>query len=234
MNWKEITISEDGTHFLYQNENIFNRVFLSLMKFHEPGLAPVKDEEGWFHIRQDGTALYETRYQKAFGYYDNRASVVDFEGKSFHLNENGERISGQNYQWAGNFQEHRCPVRAMNGKYHHILPDGSRAYQEEYSYAGDFREGIACVMTSHQLATHILPNGTLLHNRFFQDIGVYHKGVATARDAAGWFHINKQGGALYTGRFQIAEPYYNGTALVTCFDGNKILIDEGGNQVVSL
>ncbi|MGQ9864631.1 MAG: hypothetical protein ACUVRD_09210 [Bacteroidia bacterium] len=46
MNWQEIEVSEDRTHFVWRGKPLFNRVFLEVGSFHAPGLAPVRDESG--------------------------------------------------------------------------------------------------------------------------------------------------------------------------------------------
>ncbi|WP_375561717.1 WG repeat-containing protein [Bernardetia sp. OM2101] len=43
----------------------------------------------------------------------------------------------------------------------------------------------------------------------------FHKNFATAKDAKGWFHINKNGNEIYSERYLEIEPFYNGFALVT-------------------
>ncbi len=50
MNYQDIKISEDATHFLYQNKLLFKKIFKEVLKFHTLGLAPVLDESGVYHI----------------------------------------------------------------------------------------------------------------------------------------------------------------------------------------
>ena len=63
----------------------------------------------------------------------------------------------------------------------------------------------------------------------FLDLGPFHKGIATARDSSGWFHIDRNGNAVYERRFRAVEPYYNGTARVELFSDALAIIDERGN-----
>jgi hypothetical protein len=71
-----------------------------------------------------------------------------------------------------------------------------------------------------------------LNGKRFIDLGVFHKGFATAKDTNGWYHIDIQGNEVYKQRYQIVEPFYNGFALVTDFDGNKLIINEKGEKVL--
>lgn len=233
MNWKDLKTSADNTHFLYEDQPAFGRKFTEVLKFHAPGLAPVKDKSGSYHIDTAGKALYTERYSRTFGYYCDRAAVVQ-NGQWFHINEKGERAYPTAFSWTGNYQENLCTVRDDQNQYYHIDPAGKATYAERYRYAGDFKDGIACIRQTNGLFRHIDISGQLLHNKEFLDLGVFHKGFATARDKAGWHHINTSGQALYKQRYLQAEPFYNGFALVTHFNLDKEVIDESGNVIIKI
>lgn len=110
--------------------------------------------------------------------------------------------------------------------------DGKRLYADNYRYAGDFKDGYACVKLISGGFMHIDGTGAPLNDKVFNDLGVFHKGFATAKDNEGWHHIDVHGNALYAERYLIAEPFYNGFALVTNFDGNKLIINENGEEVL--
>ena len=61
---------------------------------------------------------------------------------------------------------------------------------------------------------------------------VFHKGFATAKDKYGWFHIGKDGEAIYSERYLIIEPFYNGFSLVTDKNGQKKIINQNGKVVL--
>lgn len=233
MNWQDIKVSADNTHFLYNGAPIFDKVFIEVLKFHSPGLAPVKDDTGAFHIDIMGQALYSKRFLRTFGYYCNRAAVIDATGW-YHLTERGDRAYDFVFAWAGNFQEDLCPVRDIYKNYFHINADGSRRYEKNYNYCGDFKDGIACVKQLNGLYRHIDVNGEFTHKREYLDLGVFHKNYATAKDEGGWHHIDKNGKEIYTHRYLVVEPFYNGFALVTQFSGRKIIIDENGRKVIDI
>ena len=233
MNWQDIKVSPDQTHFLYEGNNIFKKQFHKVMKFHSPGLAPVADITGAYHINTSGEQLYPERFTSTFGFYCNRASVA-LGDKWFHLTNIGERAYLNEYAWTGNFQEDLCPVRDGRNHYFHINKSGLRIYKEDYLYCGDFKDGYACVRQTNQLCRHINLGGQFINDCEFIDLGVFHKGYATARDTKGWHHIDLDGNEIYKQRFQGIEPFYNGFALVTQFDNNKIIIDERGTTVLAL
>ena len=230
MNWKEIYLDEKNNTFSFRDRILFQgHSFLDALKFHAPGLAPVMDKSGWYHIDVNGTAIYRERYLKAFGFYNERASVITEDG-SIPINTNGEKIGNTYYDWCGNFQENVCTVRNKNGQYFHIDLEGNLCYPstQQYSYAGDFKGGYACVMNEQQQFTHINKQGDFLHGKWFDDLGVFHKKFATARDKDGWFHIDFSGKELYPHRFAMIEPFYNGRAFVEDFSGRKVILLEDG------
>ena len=238
LDWKKIKDNQTEKQFYFEGKPVFKQ-FVSILKFHEPGLAPVQDESGWYHIKTDGNPLYQERFKRTFGFYCSRAAVTESCGKCFHLDTNGNRVYSENYDWCGNFQENICTVRKFDSVlnknfYFHIDLNGNRLYSKNYSYAGDFRDGIAVVRNFDGLCRHINSKGEFINEKAFLDLGVFHKNIAPARDEKGWFHSDILGNELYERRFSMIEPFYNGFALVQNFDGTKEVISEKGETVVCL
>jgi hypothetical protein len=233
MNWQEIRVSSDNTYFLFENKPIFNKVFLEVLKFHAPGIAPVKDLTGAYHIDSNGKQLYIERYSRTFGYYCRRAAVVQNENW-FHLTDEGVKAYPHLFSWVGNFQENICTVRDFDNHYFHVDQNGERLNSKDFLYAGDFKDGIACVKTGNGFYKHINCNGAFINDKEFTDLGIFHKGFATAKDIDGWHHIDKHGSEIYPQRYFMIEPFYNGFALVTKFDNQKVLIDETGIEILNV
>ncbi len=230
MDWKKIMDSQEEKRFYYDGRPVF-KCFKSILKFHEPGIAPVEDESGWYHINADGVPLYEERYKRTFGYYCGLAAVSTTCG-CFHIDTKGNALYETRYAWCGNFQEDICTVRDMANSYFHIKADGKRLYGQDFLYAGDFRDGIACVKCKDGLWRHIKSDGSFLNGKGFLDLGVFHKNIAPARDEKGWFHSDFSGEKLYSDRYLNIEPFYNGFSLVTDFDWSKKIINEKGETVL--
>ena len=233
MNWKNIKTAADNTYFIYDDEPVFNKKFIEVLKFHAPGIAPVLDSSGAYHIDGEGLELYQKRYQRTFGFYCNRAAVIE-NNRWYHINEMGEKVYTTSYLWTGNYQEDICTVRNDNNQYYHIDLNGNPIYKENYMYAGDFKDGIACVKSEDGFFRHIDSKGNFINNKSFYDLGIFHKNFATAKDEKGWFHINKKGEGLYSQRYLIVEPFYNGFALVTTFYNKKEIINEDGETILTV
>ena len=231
--WRQYTVSADSTHHLHRGRPAYDARFREALKFHEPGLAPVIDDSGAYHITPDGLPAYRPRYVRTFGFYDGRAAVQSANGW-YHILPDGSSLYKERYTWCGNFQESRCPVRQYDGLYLHIDLDGSPLYGERYSYAGDFRDGIAVVQCNDGTHTHIDGSGAPIHGRWFVDLDVFHKGVARACDSGGWHHVNMRGEPLYARRFKDVEPFYNGQARIEEFSGALSVINEAGETLLVL
>ena len=233
MNWQNVKVSADKTHFLFEDKPIFNKQFIEVIKFHSPGLAPVQDETGAYHIDALGNQLYADKYSRTFGYYCNRATVVENESW-FHITEKGTKAYQHIFSWTGNYQENLCSVRGSDNNYFHIDLSGNRVYTHNFIYAGDYKDGFACVKTLSGFYKHIDVIGNNLNEKEFLDLGVFHKNFATAKDKDGWHHIDKLGNELYNQRYLLIEPFYNGFGVVTLFDNQKSIINEKGLTILKI
>lgn len=228
MTWRHSSIANDGTHHVHDGRAMYPHRFLRVQKFHEPGLAPVADASGAYHIAATGQAAYPGRFLQTWGFYEGRAAVQDDTGW-FHILADGRSLSTDRFDWCGNFQGGRCAVRTVDKAYLHLTEKGVVAYAERYLYAGDFRDGAAVVRCpTSGLCTHIDPDGRQLHGRWFVDLDVFHKGFARARDEAGWFHVDQSGKSITSNRYAEVEPFYNGQARVFTHGGEYQVIDEAG------
>lgn len=232
MDWRQIEVS-DNNSFTLNGELLFGKVYEEVLKFHSPGIAPVKDETGWYHINTNGVEISKKRYQRAFGYYFNKSSVVN-DSLWFHIDTKGNRFYTENYSWTGNYQESVCSVRNLNNDYFHIDINGNELYKSKYVFVGDFKDGCACVRLVNGFYKHINKQGDFINNKEFLDLGVFHKNFAIAKDRKGWFHIDKLGNELYKERCTMIEPFYNGFAIVDNLKNKKQIINEKGIVILKM
>ena len=226
-------MAPSGTHHVRDGDPLYAERFDVVLKFHDPGLAAVRRGAEAWHIRTDGTAAYDRRFDRTFGFYEGLAAVSAPDGWR-HVRPDGSDLHATRFAWCGNFQGGRCAVREFDGAYLHLTPEGIAAYGARWRYAGDFRDGIAVVQSDDGRSTHIDPLGKPVHGGWFLDLDVFHKGCARGRDEDGWMHIDLAGRPLYRKRFAAVEPFYNGQARVERFDGGLEVIDDTGARVVEL
>lgn len=234
MSWRSLQVSSCGTHHLDEHGRpAYAERFDEVLKFHDPGLAPVLLRDRAWHVWSDGSAAYDRQFMRTFGYYEGLAAVMAQDGWH-HITPDGSDVYARRHAWCGNFQQGRCAVRGSDGMYFHITPRGEDAYPARWRYAGDYRDGIAVVQADDGHSSHIRLDGSLMHGKWFVDLDVFHKGFARARDEGGWTHVDLQGQPAYTRRFHAVEPFYNGQARVERFDGALEVIDETGAGLVVL
>ncbi len=226
----EISVSRCETYHLKGENPLYGRTFLKVLKYHEPGFAPVLDEEGAYHIDLNGLSVYGDRFKRTFGFYNNKAAVEVLDGW-FHIYTDGTAVYPERYAWVGNFQEEICTVRDFQGSYFHIDKKGSPLYPDRYAYAGDFKDGMAVICHEKKGHTHIDRKGSFVHSQWFQQLDIFHKGFARAKEDKGWGHINKRGEFIYTDRYVTLEPFYNGVAYAEDSTGRILLINEEGEIV---
>ncbi len=231
--WSETRVSVDRTHHTHAGRPLYAARFDEVLKFHAPGLAPVRRGGVAWHVHEDGTPAYARRFRRAFGFYEGRAAVVGDDGW-LHILADGRDLEAGRYAWCGNFQGHRCPVRDGAGAYFHVDSEGRCVYVARWRYAGDYRDGIAVVQGEDGRSTHIDHDGGLLHDRWYLDLDVFHKGLARARDEAGWLHVDCTGRGAYARRFAAVEPFYNGQARVERHDGGLEIVDEDARCILEL
>lgn len=231
--WREARVSSDGTHHTHAGGPLYVARFDEVLKFHAPGLAPVRRGGEAWHVHEDGGSAYARRFRRTFGFYEGRAAVVGDDGWH-HIFADGRDLAAGRYAWCGNFQGERCPVRDRAGAYHHIDDEGRAVYAPRWRYAGDYRDGIAVVQGEDGRSTHIDHEGRLLHDRWYLDLDVFHKGLARARDEAGWLHVDHTGCGAYARRFAAVEPFYNGQARVERHDGGLEIVEESARCILEL
>ncbi len=231
--WNDTTVSKDKTYHIYKNNPLYSQRFKEVLKFHHPGLAPVVDSSGAYHINMDGSPAYKERFLRTFGYYEERAAVSSDMGW-YHILSDGKPLYPQRYSFCGNYQYQRCVVRDNANRYFHINLKGERVYESNYCYVGDFKDDYAVVRLPSGRCKHIDTHGNFLNNKSFLDLDVFHKGFARCKDQQGWFHSDISGSSIYEQRFNWVEPFYNGQALVETKEGKKKIIDETGSTIMVL
>lgn len=213
---------------------MYERRFDAVQKFHAPGLAPVRDATGAYHIHPSGDAAYPTRFAQAWGFYEGRAAVEDGDGW-MHILPDGKPLGTRRFDWCGNFQEGLCAVRFRDARYGHINAWGESVYEVRHLYVGDYLDGLAVARYGDDgLCGHIDVKGAPAHHHRYLDLDVYHKGFARARDRSGWFHVALDGTPAYQRRFAAVEPFYNGQALCLTTGFDPVVIGPDGETLLQL
>ena len=102
MTWRDASVSSAGTHHVRNGAPLYTERFDEVLKFREPGLAPVRRDGDAWHIRADGTAAYRQRFLRAFGFYEGLAAVIGLDDWR-HVRPDGTDLYATRFDWCGNF-----------------------------------------------------------------------------------------------------------------------------------
>ena len=125
--WTTYTISPDATHHIAGERAAYSARFWEVLKFHAPGLAPVLDGSGAYHVTPDGAAAYSARFVRTFGFYDGRAAVESQDGWLHILPRRGGAV--------------RCAVR-VGGQFSGRAMPRPRAGRRLFSYTDGRARGV--------------------------------------------------------------------------------------------
>lgn len=68
--WRTARVAPDKTHHLVVGVPMYVLRFDEVLKFHPPGLAPVRLAGLAWHIDERGEAVYARRFVRTFGFYE--------------------------------------------------------------------------------------------------------------------------------------------------------------------
>lgn len=226
MNWRDLSVSACGTHHECDGQPAYSGRFDEVLKFHAPGLAPVKrgDETGMLG-RMAAQPIRAVSFAHLVSMKASQRCRRRMAGITFVQTEAMPILSGMT--GAEIFQGGRCTVRLCDERYRRVC---GRIFRVSRNLALCRRlQGWVCVIQSDAgLCTHLNLKGELLHGNWFVDLDVFHKSFARARDGEGWMHVDLRGVPAYARRFAAVEPFYNGQARVERFDGGLEVINEQG------
>ena len=226
----DIRIAPNNDYHILEGRSLYPQRYQKVMNFRHPGLAPVLDESGAFHIDIQGREAYGRKFTETFELYEGVAAVRD-KGEWYHIDTRGKSIYRDRYRWCGNFHEGRSAVRDRDGRYFHITQEGIRLSTVGYSYVSDFRDEVAVVYNKEGKGSHIDIKGSFIHPYWYNQLDVFHNRFARAKDEQGWFHVTQQGLPAYDTRFASLEIFCNGHARAETLKGKLVVINEMGSEV---
>ncbi len=104
----------------------------------------VADENGYYVVREDGSALFESRYKNARGFEGSLIAVQDGSGFWGFINGTGEALIPFQYMDAKSFSCDLAPV-FYSGKWGYISRKGQLVINNVYDSAEPFNNGTAIV-----------------------------------------------------------------------------------------
>ena len=217
----EKDLSENGTLALAVSHDAFLAKLVGAFMNEFPA-------DRWFYFF-DGIILYR-KNGNLFAWYDGKNVPIPT-----NLDTSNIKLTGyfnEDIEWIGEDCEGTRTFRDSKGKYGFMDEHGIPITNERFDYAGDIKYSLAIVGKEDKGFTYLTDVGEYLLNQWFEECTPFHKGYATVKDDKGWYHIDLSGQPLYEDRYAYAEPFYNEVALCRDFNGNWILVHQGGGSEI--
>ena len=165
MNWQDIEVSLNRKNFTYKGKTLFKEDFTEVLEFQDPGIAAVKNQNGWFHIMMNGQPISFNFYERAFGFYYNRAAVIE-NNLAYHIGIDGLAAYDLHDKWFRLLDVyHKGYARAKDEKgWFHVDRNGDEIYQKRYSLIEPFYNGFAFCVT--------LNNKQIILNEFGEEFPI--------------------------------------------------------------
>ena len=148
------------------------------------GYAAVISAEGWFHIQDNGAALYAECYVFAGNYQEQCAVVANAQNEYLHIDCQGTPLYSQRWQYCGDFREGIAVVQSAQGLSTHIYMDGSLLHSQWFTDLDVFHKGFARAKTQDGWC-HIDRNGCPIYNERYASVEPFYNGFARCEQLNG-------------------------------------------------
>ena len=178
--WKDIIVSPCETFHLLNEKPLYSQRYTHVMKFHEPGLAPVKSEVHAFHIDVEGRPAYFNRY-----FQEHNCPVKDkITDLYFHINRDGQKIYQKQYRYVGDFKDGSAVVCNELGLHTHIDPQGNPLHNCWFRDLDVYHKGYARAQ-DEQGWFHINKQGIPIYKSRYQQVEPFYNGLARVKTFEG-------------------------------------------------
>ncbi len=200
--------------------------------------AWVQKGDKWGFINKEGVMLISPKYDWGEPFNEGMAAVRLEEGSGY-VNKTGDEVIPPYYEEAQNFSEGLAAVKTtMEGEIHSwiyvdrnndliITNVGSGITQ-----AGPFRNGYASVYKGDEKAGLIDKTGREVVPCEYEMIGELRDSLVAVKKYGKWGYCNLQGELVISCRFEEAEDFENGQALVK--SGDSYFINKKGEYLKPL
>lgn len=176
-----------------------------------------------------GRVIVQPLYAAGSFFFEGKASVVDWNGKSGFIDNTGNLAIPCEFQGLGNFKDGLC---AQSGGY--IDHVGDWFIEPRFIVASDFSEGRAFASTDGESFGFIDFSGNFVVPLEFQRCCAFSSGLAAVLREDRWGYIDHEGETRIPHVFEgpIAQPFRYGVAGVQ-IDGQWGFIGPTGDFVIS-
>ncbi len=196
----------EAWHVDYRGQAAYPQRFRRTFGFYQEHAAVV-DEHGWFHIRPDGTPVYDERYAWVGNYQDWRCTARTATGRYLHLNHDGVPAYPERYRYAGDYRKGVAVVQLEDGRSVHVDTKGQRLNDTAWLDLDVFHKGCARARDESGW-THVDQAGRPLYPQRYAMVEPFYNGQARVEERSGRrLVIDEQGAEVLVLRDgEAAEP----------------------------
>lgn len=202
-------------------------------------LIPVKTDEKWGYIDQEGKYVINPQFKDAALFSDGLALVQTDDSKYGYISDDGKFVINPSYKYATSFSEGMAIVTSENGFPTCIDKKGDVKFViKDATMVGSSVNGLLPVKIKDKWG-FINNEGKIIVNPQFDDInkpteGLTPTGIKVNENSNDlkWGFIDNEGKIVITPQFANAESFKEGKSLV--YDGKKYgYIDQKGLYVIN-
>ncbi|MFO0577957.1 MAG: methyltransferase [Polyangia bacterium] len=162
------------------------------------GLAAVHGEDGWRHIKPDGTDLVGSRHAWCGNFQSGRSPVRSAGGEYFHIDATGQPAYAERWRYAGDYRDGSAVVQREDGLSTHVDLAGHLLHGRWYLDLDVFHKGHARARDERGWL-HVDERGFALYARRFAQVEPFYNGQARVETSDGGLEvIDEQGQTLIT------------------------------------
>lgn len=106
-------------------------------------LAAVEGDDGWLHIRTDGSPAYAACHAWCGNFQGGLCSVRQRDGAYLHIDKQGAPAYSARWRYAGDFREGVAVVQGDDGRSSHIGTRGDLVHGQWFDDLDVFHKGVA-------------------------------------------------------------------------------------------
>lgn len=172
----------------------YTRRFRRTFGFYE-GLAAVIDDDGWHHVRTDGSDAYGQRYAWCGNVQSGRCPVRENSGNYHHIDVEGRPAYSARWRYAGDFRDGVAVVQTDDGRSTHIDPSGALLHERWFIDLDVFHKGFARARDNGGWM-HVDIKGQPIYERRFAAVEPFYNGQARVERFDGGLEVIDERGGM--------------------------------------
>lgn len=167
-----------------EGRSVFERSFKNAFGFYH-GIATVVDENGFFHINEQGQDIHSQRFTWSGNFQEGVCVVEDIESNLFfHIDRKGNPIYTKKYAYVGDYRYGIAVITNADGLCAHIDFQGQLLHEKCFLDLDVYHKGYA-IAKDEKGYFHINKAGEAIYNERYIKLEPFYNDRAVAIDQYG-------------------------------------------------